>query len=140
MAVEAVEELLSKELAQIESDADYQTLLAKVEEAQQHILTGLALQLTKTIATVPEHAPKVRFSHLAMHFFPNCTACSLGFSPPVRSELRSNLFLCTFLLPRALLCEFQPARKVDLLPILALDRHYFAGKPPFTRLRPCSDI
>jgi hypothetical protein len=75
---------------------------------------------------------------------PDCTACSLGLSPPMRSKLRGKLFLRTFLLPGAPCCEFRPARRADCLPVLAHERPYFAGKLLFARVRPgramCSDF
>jgi hypothetical protein len=70
---------------------------------------------------------------------PNGTACSLGYSPPVRSKLRGKLFLRTLLLPGASFCEFWPVRQPDCLPILVPERYSFAGKPPFAKLRPTSE-
>jgi hypothetical protein len=55
MALEVVEELLSKELTQIESDADYQKTLGQARGSAATYFEGLALQLTKTMSSfVPE--------------------------------------------------------------------------------------
>jgi putative ATP-dependent endonuclease of the OLD family len=55
LAVVVVEELLSKELAQLEADPSYQKLLSDLEAAQQPILNALATELTKTVSSfVPE--------------------------------------------------------------------------------------
>jgi hypothetical protein len=53
--LEVVEELLARELAQLERDPSYQKLLAELEAAQQPILNALAAELTKTVSSfVPE--------------------------------------------------------------------------------------
>src|SRR6266849_2975476 len=67
---------------------------------------------------------------------PDCTTFLLGLRPLVCSKLRSKLFLRTFLSSGAPLCAFWPARRADFLPIVAPGQPYFAGKPPFARLRP----
>ena len=55
LAVEVIEELLSKELAQLESEPKYRQLSADLEAAQLPILTAFAAELTKTVASfVPE--------------------------------------------------------------------------------------
>jgi hypothetical protein len=48
---------------------------------------------------------------------PDGTACALGFTPPVRSQLRGTLFLRTCLLPGAPCGAFRPAQRADFLPI-----------------------
>jgi hypothetical protein len=65
------------------------------------------------------------------------TAWAVMLSPAVRSKVRSNLFLRTFLSFRTPLCTFWPARRADFLSIVAPEQPYFAGKTPFARLRPC---
>jgi predicted ATP-dependent endonuclease of OLD family len=55
LAVEVVEELLSRELAQLEAQPTYQKLLTQLEAAQQPTLNALSEELTKTISSfVPE--------------------------------------------------------------------------------------
>jgi hypothetical protein len=54
----------------------------------------------------------------------------------VCAKLRGKFFLRTFLPPEAPLYAFRPVRRAENLPMFAPERPYFAGKPPFARLRP----
>jgi hypothetical protein len=70
MALEVVEELLSKELTQLESDADYQKTLGQARGSAATYFEGLALQLTKTMSTfVPEIKPSFRVLWVVSQIF-----------------------------------------------------------------------
>ena len=57
LAEGAVEELVARELAQLEADPKYQELLSQLEAAQQPVLAALGAELTKTVASfIPEVA------------------------------------------------------------------------------------
>lgn len=78
LAVEVVEELLSRELAQLELQPTYQKLLTQLEAAQQPTLNALSAELTKTISS----------------FVPEVTAIQLVTSNTLRRAVRRS---CTVL-------------------------------------------
>src|SRR5262249_7352238 len=83
------------------------------------------------------HAPQrtlCPFNHVLCLGF---TAWAVTLSPAVRSTVRSNLFLRTFLSSNVSVCTLWRARGLDLLPIGTPQQPYFAEQTSFARLRPC---
>lgn len=55
LAESVVDDLLAREMAQLEANEEYQKLLSQLEAAQQPVLSALSVELTKTVASfIPE--------------------------------------------------------------------------------------
>jgi putative ATP-dependent endonuclease of the OLD family len=62
LAEEVIDELLSRELAQLESDPAYVDLLAQLEASQRPTLDALAAELTRTVASFIPEVERVELS------------------------------------------------------------------------------